>query len=89
MKKIYPFLFLAVLFASSCTNRKELSITFVFDKPIEDVTKYPSYFKELTVPFASSCDCDYLIKPIKICRLDISNKEVETNAWWFFRRFEI
>ena len=84
MKTLFPILFLSMLI-SSCTPPKEVSITFLFDKPIKDA-KYPLYFKELTVPFERDCQDDeigYLLKPINISRLDISNKEVETNAWYF------
>ena len=84
MKTLFPILFLSMLI-SSCTPPKEVSITFLFDKPIKDA-KYTIYLKELTVPFERDCQDDeigYLLKPINISRLDISNKEVETNAWYF------
>ncbi len=83
MKKIITILGIAI-FAVSCSNeRKEVSITFVFDKPITSTTKYPPYFQEIAMPFTSSTGLDYLLKPINISRLDISNKVVETNAWYF------
>ena len=75
------------LFLSSCGNdRKEISLTFVFDKPINNSAKYPQYFEEISIPFTSECngkEWDFLMKPINVCRLDISNKEMETNAWHF------
>jgi hypothetical protein len=83
MKTLYPILFVLILF-TSC-KPKEISITLLFDKPIKEA-KYPLYFKELTVPFEKDCQSEkveYLLKPINISRLDISNKEVETNAWYF------
>ena len=84
MKKIFPILFLSILMASCTNERKEVSITLLFDKPIKD-TKYPLYFKELSIPFMKTCekDIDYLLEPINITRLDISNKEIQTNAWHF------
>ena len=83
MRRIIPFIFLA-LFAASCNNeRKELSVTLVFDKPLTSGTKYPPYFQEIVMPFTSNCKVDFLLKPINICRLDISNRVVETNAWYF------
>lgn len=86
MKKIIPILLMS-LFLSSCgDDRKEISLTFVFDKPINNSAKYPQYFEEITAPFTSECsgsNIDILMKPINVCRLDISNKEVETNAWHF------
>jgi hypothetical protein len=85
MKTIIPFLFLTI-FIISCGNEKnEVSITFIFDKPIRNTINYPSYFKDLTTPFVAQCDkeTDFLLKPINISRLDISNKEIETNAWHF------
>jgi hypothetical protein len=86
MKKIITILLIS-FFLSSCGNdRKEISLTFVFDKPINNSTKYPEYFEEITTPFTSECSgntTDVLMKPINVCRLDISNKEVETNAWHF------
>ena len=86
MKKIIPILLMS-LFLSSCgDDRKEISLTFVFDKPINNSPKYPQYFEEITTPFNSECSgstTDVLMKPINVCRLDISNKEVETNAWHF------
>ena len=86
MKKIIP-IFLISFFLSSCGNdRKEISLTFVFDKPVNNSSKYPQYFEEITTPFTSECSgstTDILMKPVNVCRLDISNKEVETNAWHF------
>ncbi len=82
MKKIIKIVVIAALLAS-CNKRKELSITFVFDKPLTTDTKYPFYFQEIVMPFKSNCEVDYLLKPINISRLDISNKVVEINAWHF------
>jgi hypothetical protein len=84
MKALFSILFLSI-FITSCTNeRRELSITLLFDKPIQS-TKYPLYFKELTIPFMKNCDkdVDYLLEPINVTRLDISNKDIQTNAWHF------
>lgn len=85
MKTIIPFLFLSIVILSCGNEKNEVSITFIFDKPIRNTTNYPSYFKDLTTPFVAQCDkeTDFLLKPINISRLDISNKEIETNAWHF------
>lgn len=84
MKTLFPILFLSILMASCNNDRKEVSITLLFDKPVKDA-KYPSYFKDLTVPFMKTCeeDIDYLLEPINVTRLDISSKEIQTNAWHF------
>jgi hypothetical protein len=76
---------LALASCGSCGNdKKDLNITFVFEKPITtELGKYPSYFNEVAIPFTSGCELDFLPKPISIIRLDISNKEVKTNAWYF------
>lgn len=86
MKKVIPILLMSILLSSCGNDKKEISLTFVFDKPINNSTKYPQYFEEITAPFNSECSgntTDVLMKPINVCRLDISNKEVETNAWHF------
>ena len=86
MKKIIPTLLMSLFLLSCGNDRKEISTTFVFDKPINNSTKYPQYFEEITTPFTSECSgssTDILMKPINVCRLDVSNKEVETNAWHF------
>lgn len=74
-----------IIFLLSCNKKpKELSITFVFDKPLSSSSnKYPQYFLDISTPFSSKCGGDYLLKPISVCRLDISNKIIETNAWYF------
>ncbi len=82
MKKNIP-LFIALVFLLSCSDdRKEISITLVFNQSING-SKYPPYFKDITAPFTSKCNVDFLLKPISVMRLDISNKTVETNAWYF------
>jgi len=83
MKKLIPLLCLSLLITSCGNERRELGITFAFDAAITSATKYPSYFKDITIPFSAACEVDFLLKPINIQRLDISNKEVETNAWFF------
>ena len=75
------------LFSSCKCERKELGITFVFDKPIgETITNYPSYFKEIAIPYMVECPkkcIDFLPKPIHVSRLDISKREIKTTAWYF------
>lgn len=77
--------FISLILISCGNERKEYSVTFVFDKPVSNSqeAKYPGYFKEIALPFSTECQFDFLPKPINISRLDISNKEVETNAWYF------
>ena len=62
-------------------------MVFVFDKPFDDPdSKYPDYFRQIANPFEVDCEdnCKGLLpKPIKVARLDINRKEVETNAWFF------
>lgn len=85
-KFLMPFFSIIVLMSSCSCDRKELGVTFVFDKPLETANKYPSYFKEIALPFSSECDegcIDFLPKPISVSRLDISKKEIKTNAWYF------
>lgn len=88
-RKIYCFSILLVAFVfSACKcDRKEIGITFVFDQPLgETQTGYPNYFKEIAIPYTVECaeKCkDILPKPISVSRLDISNREVGTNAWYF------
>lgn len=82
MRNLLSILLVSILLIS-CNERKEISITFAYEKPILETKTYPSYFKELTVPFTSDCNIDVLMKPINITRLDISNKEIQTTAWYF------
>lgn len=90
MKKQINFLasfLLIIIFLSSChCDRKDLGVTFVFDKPLEESKNYPAYFQEVALPFSAECveNCiDFLPKPISISRLDISKKEIKINAWYF------
>jgi hypothetical protein len=85
MKNIIYFLFLAVFIVSCGSDSQEFSLTFVYDKAISEgeETKYPKYIQEISTPFKSACKIAFLPKPINIIRLDISNNEVETNAWHF------
>jgi hypothetical protein len=75
------------LFSSCKCDRKELGITFVYDEPInETTTNYPSYFKEIAIPYMVECPekcIDFLPKPINVSRIDISKREIKTTAWYF------
>ncbi len=89
-KRIYYFttLLMMALFFSSCDcERKELALTFIFDKPIgEASTGYPNFFKEIAIPYNVECSeegIDFLPKPISVSRLDLSKKEIKTTAWYF------
>lgn len=79
----FVLIIIILLMASSCTDRKEVSLTFVLDHPVAS-NKYPEYIKDIATPFNSTeLNKDILLKPINLTRLDISNKIVETNAWYF------
>ncbi len=84
--KIAYFILLTLIMIS-CNNQQEfIPITFVFEKPLHNQTKYPPYFYSIAEPFTTKCGedkFDILLKPIAVSRLDISNKEVATNAWYF------
>lgn len=84
---LIAFLLLTLMMSGCKSERKNQGITFVFDKPIsEEPSRYPPYFKEIAVPYQAECAeiaIDFLPKPIKVIRLDISKKEVTTNAWYF------
>jgi hypothetical protein len=83
----YLLLILVASFFSSCIpERREIELTFVFDKPLEETNKYPAYFKEISTPFSAKCGeeaTDFLFKPISVTRLDVSQSPVQTNAWYF------
>lgn len=84
--KIYFVLLVGFLLVSCGNKKKVIPITFVFEKPVSAQQKYPDYFYGICEPFTNKCQetkRDVLFKPISISRLDISNKEVETNAWYF------
>lgn len=69
-----------------CVEPKEIPITFVFDKPLKKVNRYPAYFKEIAMPYNGICEGeskDVLLKPIDIMRLDVKNAPESTNAWYF------
>lgn len=80
------FLFITC-FCSACTEPKDVSIVFVFDKPLSNIESgYPEYFTEIAQPYEVDCEDGkkgVLPKPVKVARLDINKKEVETNAWFF------
>lgn len=86
MNNLLIRILLVTCFLYSCSGKRaEYNLVFVLDGPVstDEKPKYPKYFTELANPFKSECNLDYLPKPISICRLDISNNDVETNAWYF------
>ncbi len=84
--RIFPiFLLFFPLLLNSCTGfpKEEVALTLVFDEPLQE-GKYPSYFKEFTMPFElENCEKAILLKPIYYVRGDISRTEKEANAWYF------
>lgn len=70
------------LLMSCGSDVDEIKLNLVFDKELEG-DKYPSYLKDLVMPFEGECELDYLLKPINFIRRDIKKSEKESNAWYF------
>lgn len=80
----YFYIFLLLLFSIfGCQNDTEtITLNIVFDKAVEG-EKYPPYLKDFVMPFSSTCEKDYLLKPINFVRSDIKKTQHESNAWYF------
>ena len=88
MKKIIYSIFIVFILLSCGNDKKFIELNFIFDHPIKE-GKFPAYFKEISKPFTSSeCNIDFFLKPINVARIDISNKSVELNAWYFEKQVE-